>query len=360
MKLGKQTQMGTPNLITRYARAMIYAAEAQGHDLALLCASAEIDPEAIRPDLPEIGPSTFSRLNRAIKFAMDDDFCGFTRSRCKAGSFPMVCESMVHDANLGDALRRAFRMYSFITDDLTFALKEDGDLATITLTITEPEMDTFHYLHEWWLLVWPHISSWLIGEEIPVLRVDLPYEPIAPIEEYTEAFWGPCQFVQPATQVQFPARFLQRRIVRSMRDLGQGFMTTQIDLVEVTGLHRSWRTLIKTKLKECLIKTERLLSIEDLALEFNMSSKTLRRRLDDEEISFRQIKDEIRRELVLQWLSEPNIPIGEVSLRAGFAERNGLVRAVRSWVGLSPKEYRGRMIENPYRSQASVSQTYRH
>jgi len=32
-----------------------------------------------------------------------------------------------------------------------------------------------------------------------------------------------------------------------------------------------------------------------------------------------------------------------VSLRAGFAERNGLVRAVRSWVGISPREYRGRM-----------------
>jgi AraC-like DNA-binding protein len=346
----EETQLGTPNLITRYARAMIHSATAHGHDMAELCAASGIDPAAIRPDVPAIGAGTFSRLNISIKRAMDDDFCGFTRTRCKHGSLPLVCESMVRDATLGEALRRAFRIYAHITDDVTFRLEEDGDLATVTLELAAPEMDEFHYLHEWWLMLWPHISSWLIGEEIPILRVDLPHEAGSPADEYAEAFWGPCHFRQPGARVEFPARFLQRRVIRSLSDLGESFMSKQIDLVAIPGVHRSWRTLIKTKLRECLIKTERLLSIEDLAEEFNISSMTLRRRLVEEGISFRQIKAEIRRELVLKWLSEPNIPIGEISLRAGFAERNGLVRAVHAWVGLSPTEYRGRIIEAPVKS----------
>jgi AraC-like DNA-binding protein len=335
--------VGAPNLITRYARAMLASAEARGCDLAELCRSAGIDPAAIAPTATSIGPDVFTRLMRTIKVAVDDDFCGFTRTRCKPGSFVMVCESMVREATLGEALERAFRIYSFLTEDLTFALEVEGEHATVVLTLANPELDRFHYLHEWWLLLWPHISSWLVGEEIPVLGVDLPYEPSASVDEYTEAFWGPCHFSQQAARVRFPARFLQRRIVRRPSELEESFMTHQVDLVAVPGVHRSWRTLIKTKMKECLLKTERLLSIEDLAQEFAMSSKTLRRRLDDEGISFRQIKDEIRREVVLKWLSEPDIPIGEVSLRAGFAERNGLVRAVRSWTGISPKEYRGRI-----------------
>ena len=346
----EETQLGAPNLLTRYARAMLHSAAAHGHDIAEICTSSGIDPAAIRPDVPVIGSGTFSRLNLSIKGAMDDDFCGFTRTRCRHGSLPLVCESMVRDATLGEALRRAFRIYRHITDDMTLELDEDGDVATVTLTLAAPEIDEFHYLHEWWLMVWPHLSSWLIGEEIPVLRVDLPYQPSDPIEEYTEAFWGPCHFHQPVTQVRFPARFLQRRVVKSLHDLGDSFMKREVDLVAVPGVHRSWRTLIKTKLRECLIKTERLLSIEDLAEEFNVSSMTLRRRLVEEGISFRQIKGEIRREFVLKWLSEPNIPIGEISLRAGFAERNGLVRAVHAWVGLSPTEYRGRITEAPVKS----------
>jgi AraC-like DNA-binding protein len=338
--------MAAPNLMTRYGRAMIHSAVVNGHDLGEISRLAGIDPDAIRPDAPLIGPDVFSRLNRTIKTILNDDFCGFTRSPCKPGSFILIWESMVRDETLGEALRRAFHTYSFITSALTFQLIEDGNLATVSLTLADPELDQFHYLHEWWLMLWPHVSSWLIGEEIPVIAVDFPHEPSGPIDEYAEAFWGPCRFGQPVTQVQFPARFLSRRIIRSMSDLGQDFVVRQIDLVAIPGVHRSWRTLIKTKLKECLTRTERMLSIEELAREFNMSSKTLRRRLEDEGISFRQLKEEIRRDMVLRWLSEPDIPIGEVSLRAGFAERNGLVRAVRSWVGFSPKEYRGMMIEN--------------
>ena len=351
--------MGAPNLITRYARAMIAAAEAQGHDLAHICRLAGIDPATIAPEVPIIGPDAFTRLNRALKEALDDDFFGFAGTRCKAGSLPMVCEAMIRENTLSEALARAFRIYPFVTSELTFDLREDADVASITLKLAHPELDRFHYLHEWWLLLWPHVSSWLIGEEIPVSRVDLPYGPSAPVEEYAEAFWGPCHFHQPMTRVQFPARFLRRRIIRTLADLGEGFLMRRVDLVAVPGVHRSWRTLIKTKLKECLIKTERLLSIEDLALEFNMSSKTLRRRLEDEGISFRQLKEEIRREMVLKWLSEPDIPIGEVSLRAGFAERNGLVRAVRAWVGISPKEYRGQMMDS--RPRGAVHRPgYRH
>lgn len=336
--------MEARNLITRYARAMLYAAEAQGYSAIEICRAAGVDPNEVRPDAPVISTDVFSRLSRRIKNTLNDDFCGFTPNPCKSGSFPLVCGYMVREDTLGDALRAAFHLYSYITRDLTFALHEDGEVATVTLTLAHPELDRFHYLHEWWLMLWPHVSSWLIGEETSVLGVDFPYQPSDPIEEYAAAFWGPCSFMKSQAQVRFPARFLQRRIILGMAELRERFLAGQVHLVAVPGVHRSWSILIKAKLKECLIKTERMLSIEDLAQEFNVSSKTLRRRLDDEGISFRILKEEIRRDVVLRWLSQPDISIGEVSLRAGFAERNGLVRAVRSWVGVSPKAYREKMI----------------
>jgi AraC-like DNA-binding protein len=338
--------MVTTHLITRYGRAMLHSAMAKGIDLAELCARVGVDPEAIQPDVPAIKPDVFSRLNWGIKTALNDDFCGYTANPCKPGSFVLICQSMVRDQTLGEALKRAFLTYSYITSDMTFDLNVEGDVATISLSLVEPELDVFHYLHEWWLMLWPHTASWLIGEEIPVLGVDFSHASADPIGEYAEAFWGPCRFEQPATCVRIPARFLGRRIIRTDSDREKQFVVTHVfDLAAVPGVHRSWRMLIKTKLKEYLARTERMLSIEELADEFHMSSKTLRRRLEVEGISFRQLKEEIRREMVLKWLAEPDIPIGEISLRAGFAERNGLVRAVRSWVGYSPTEYRDLMME---------------
>src|SRR6202022_5068777 len=100
---------------------------------------------------------------------------------------------------------------------------------------------------------------------------------------------------------------LQRRIIQTLSNVEESFSNDQVDLVAVPGVHRSWSILIKAKLKECLIKTESMLSLEDLAREFNVSSKTLRRRLEDEGIRFRHIKEEIRREAVLKWLYEPTM-----------------------------------------------------
>ena len=59
--------------------------------------AAGVDPEEIRPDVPTISAETFGRLNRVIKVALDDEFCGFTARRCKAGTLPFICESIIRE-----------------------------------------------------------------------------------------------------------------------------------------------------------------------------------------------------------------------------------------------------------------------
>ena len=336
--------MGTSNLIGLYTSVLVDSAVARGVSVSELCRMAGVLPSAVPPEANMVTPETFGRISRTVKQALNDEFCGFTPSRCRAGTLPYIFDSIIREDTLGDALNRAFGLYRLVTEDIEFSLKADEDVATIVLTLARPELDRHNFLAEWWLMVWPRLSCWMIGEEIPVAMVDFPHGPRVAVDEYVEAFWGTCRFNQPTAQVQFPARFLRRRIIRTNEEVAQLFTRMSIDLVSIPGVHRSWKTLVKIKMKECLVKTEALLTIEDLAAEFNMSSQTLRRRLEEDGISFRSLKDEVRREVILKWLAEPNIPIGEVSLRAGFAERNGLVRAVRSWVGISPREYRGLMM----------------
>jgi AraC-like DNA-binding protein len=335
--------MGASNLIAHYTGVLIDSAITRGLALNDLCRAAGVTESAVPPRANMVTPETFGRISRTVKERLNDEFCGFTPSRCRAHTLPFVFDTIIREDTLGGALDRAFGLYGLITEDIKFVLTSDDDTATIGLALAQPELDRHNFLTEWWLMIWPRFSCWMIGEEIPVATVDFPHGPRVDADEYAEAFWGPCRFHQPAAQVQFPAKFLRRRIIRTREEVAQLFTRLPIDLVSIPGVHRSWKTLVKIKMKECLVKTEALLTIEDLAAEFNMSSQTLRRRLEEEGISFRALKDEVRREVILKWLAEPNIPIGEVSLRAGFAERNGLVRAVRSWVGISPREYRGRM-----------------
>src|ERR1700748_769302 len=101
---GKESIMGTENLLTRYGRAMITSAAAKGFDLAQLSSYAELDVAALGPNETNISPAVFGPLNVAIKPALNDDFCGFTEHPCKAGSFVLIMRSMLRSQSLGDAL----------------------------------------------------------------------------------------------------------------------------------------------------------------------------------------------------------------------------------------------------------------
>lgn len=336
------------SLINRYSRALISGAAAKGYDYASLCRSVQVQPEAAFGTGLVFGPEAMARLSREVKEMMQDDFCGLTSSRCRHGTTVEVWELILPSETLADALDRGFRLYALLSDDIHLRLDRHNGLASIQMSLAHPEMDRHHFLLEWWPLIWQRYASWLIGEEIPILAAEFPHPQSAPAEEYAQVFSSDCRFQRPGpdARLSFDSRYLARRVIRGPRDVQALVASTKrIDLVSVTGIEKTLKTRVKAELHDHFCKTQRFLSMEEIASEHCMSSQTLRRRLEEEGASYRQVKEEIRREVVMKWLANPELPIGEVSRLGGFAEANGLTRAVKTWTGLSPKAYRNRALE---------------
>jgi AraC-like DNA-binding protein len=215
------------------------------------------------------------------------------------------------------------------------------------MSLAHPEMDRHHFLLEWWPLIWQRYASWLIGEEIPVLVVEFPHARSAPAEDYARVFSSDCRFLRPSPDacLSFDGRYLARRVIRRPGDVQELVSSAKsIDLVSVPGIEKTLKSRIKAELYDHFYKTQQFLSMERIAADHCMSSQTLRRRLEEEGVSYRQVKEEIRREVVMKWLLNGEMPIGEVSRMGGFAEANGLTRAVKAWTGLSPKAYRNQAL----------------
>lgn len=332
--------MAATGLISRYARTLIHSAEAKGYGEAAICDAIPIARALLRDQAAPIDTPTFFRVSRNLKLLMADEFCGFTRSPCPIGTFEMMCEGTVTGGALGAALERAFAFYASQAPELRFALRRYGELAAIELDTAHPECDPQGFLNEWWFMLWSHLAGWLIGEEIPVVAADFSHARAGRPEEYSEMLSGLCRFSQPQARLLIPLRYLQRPVIRSHADLG-GFLSPKtLDLSALYDGHLSFKSQLKTRLKVQLEQTQRLPSIEDAAGECHVSSQTLRRRLQAECSSYRLVKEEVRRELALKFLGDAELPIGEVSLRAGFAEPNGLTRALKNWAGLSPLDVR--------------------
>ena len=72
----------------------------------------------------------------------------------------------------------------------------------------------------------------------------------------------------------------------------------------------------------------------------HMSVRSLQRRLHGQGISFKQLLDDTRRELALQYVRDPSITINEMTYLLGYSEPANFSRAFKRWTGKSPSESR--------------------
>ncbi len=81
-------------------------------------------------------------------------------------------------------------------------------------------------------------------------------------------------------------------------------------------------------------------TLNDMAGELALSARSLRRKLEQEGTSYRDLVEEERRQLALQLLRSTAMKIEEVAAHLGYTDAGGFVRAFRRWQGCSPSEYR--------------------
>jgi AraC-like DNA-binding protein len=80
-------------------------------------------------------------------------------------------------------------------------------------------------------------------------------------------------------------------------------------------------------------------TLDELAANFHVSSRSLQRRLQEEGTSYQDVADEVRKSLALHYLQSRSHPLKEVSYMLGYNELSAFSRAFKRWTGSSPARY---------------------
>lgn len=81
-------------------------------------------------------------------------------------------------------------------------------------------------------------------------------------------------------------------------------------------------------------------SLDEIAANFNVSARTLQRRLRDEEVSFQQLADGVRQQLAVQAITQGNYSVKEIAYSLGYNELSAFSRAFKRWTSVSPDHYK--------------------
>ena len=286
----------------------------------------------------------FVKAMHDVGHLLEDAFFGLARSRCPIGATRFGMEMMLLSGTLGEALDRYGRFYAVVTDGLTLNLEVRGATAQLVINVPPPSNDPRFFLSEWYAARLLSLAQWLIGQEIPQTEVEFAHRRQLAPGAYAAALGEKVHFDQPADRLVFPSRYLLRPVIRDIKDL-KALASSDFDPENRRAVSRSWSSLLKSSLRASLRSEAVLPTMEELAREFGVSSQTLRRGLKAEGVSYREVKAEARQEVVMSKISDTSLTLGEISILAGFAESNGLVRAMRSWNGFSPTELRRSALE---------------
>ena len=85
-------------------------------------------------------------------------------------------------------------------------------------------------------------------------------------------------------------------------------------------------------------------TVNEVAHELAVSSRTLHRQLKAEDTSFQQILDATREELATHYLRNPDLSATEIAFLLGYGETSSFYRAFRNWTGGTPEQARTALV----------------
>ena len=322
-----------------FVAAALERVRARKIDVAALLARVGLSASLLQAPQARVSVKQYGELWRLVALTLDDEFFGQDARRMKSGTFAMICHAVLSCKTLGQAVERSLRFYALILDDIAGKLVRQGSEAAIELHETAVPGRVF--AHEVLLMLLHGVACWLVGRRIPVLRAQFSYLEPAHSAEYRLMYSTNLSFQAAHTALVFHASHLDLPIVQNARTLKEFLRNAPENILVKYKNGSSLTARIRRRLRQCLPGV--LPEFEALADEMNMTPATLRRRLHDEGTSYQSIKDQLRRDLAISYLSHSDRSAMDIGLELGFSERSAFHRAFKKWTGASPGEFRRRL-----------------
>lgn len=176
----------------------------------------------------------------------------------------------------------------------------------------------------------------VVGEAYPLLRVELPHDPLYSVSGYEAYFGAPVDFGCRANSVYINSSVLALQLSERSSQLFEAAIAyLDVQFPTPDGL-------VATRVETAVRRTLGTGSCNrsDIAKAMAMHPRTLHRRLRKEGVTFDQIREQICREKAEYYLCQTNAPLAQIAGIIGYAEQAVLSRNCRRWFGCTPRELR--------------------
>ena len=226
-------------------------------------------------------------------------------------------------------------------------LQEHGDQARLRMDFhhAEAQPTTTWAFAESIFVTLCKFTRQMVGVPLWQSELTLRHAPQQGSERLAGAIGSTVRFEQPVNALWFDRALLDLPLRGALPSLHETAAKRVAQQVAQRDTHLGTppeHTSLPTQIDALLRHQPELLGqgLDALANALKLHSRTLQRRLRDEDASHSAIVARVRHDLARQWLADPALSIEDISERLGFTDRRSFTQAFNKWQGQSPSDYR--------------------
>ncbi|MDR3419316.1 MAG: AraC family transcriptional regulator ligand-binding domain-containing protein [Nevskia sp.] len=333
----------TPVVPVQFARLVLQLAAERGGSRAAMLDGVGIPDALIDDDGGRLSVEQHENLlRRGIDLSGGKGGLGYELGlRIGLTTHTMTGYALLSQVTLGDAIRLGVEFSQLVIPVYRGRLWEEDGYAVLDISMDMAVEDRlYRYAYDLALTcVWSGLQT-LLGGAWPDVELWFNY----PEPEYYPLYESRlpiCRFDMGVNQICFPAAQLSRRIHTGTPVMAQ-VMNDKLERAREARRQQARSDIRSLVLKHLACGPDGYPSQEALGARLLMSTRTLRRKLQQAGTSFQALLNETRIRDSTQLLDLSQMSVEDIGLRMGFAEPSNFTHAFRLWTGMTPSEWRGR------------------
>jgi len=312
----------------RHPWVLVETVKARGVSAEAVLAGTELEPEVFASPEARISYDEYGVMIRnALRLTGDSGLglqVGKNLGATQMGVFGLA---LMNSPTVGKALDLWLRYAPVLAPSWDFTLSIEPPRAFLLLREWIPRRPVEVYATELLLSAFDTIGRQLSGGPLPVRRVHLAYARPPHAERYLEFYDVPMSFDQGVTAIEFDASLLEAPIRctdPATSRLANWYCAEQLSLdATPEGLVARVRVLLATAVRSPP-------DLEQLARTLQISTRTLRRSLQQMSTSYRQLLEESRRTDVKAPARSSLLSVEAMAAHLGFRDVQSFRRAFKS------------------------------
>ncbi|NCF17942.1 MAG: helix-turn-helix domain-containing protein [Haliea sp.] len=247
--------------------------------------------------------------------------------------YGMLGLAAMTSANLAETFRVVFKYIHLTWSFMNWSLRSEDGVAIIHLQKRRDLGNCYQYMVDRGLAASYTIACDALGYTLPLLEVNVMQPAPAYAERYQEIFRCPVNFSAGSNDFRFEERYVHEPLQQAETESSRIFEAQCEQICAALDEGGGFTEVIRQHLLQL---PNQVSSLERIAERLHTTPRTIQRKLAQENTSYHELVENIRRNLAIEYLKTTALSLEDIAARLGYADAPSFSHAFKRWTGSSP------------------------